>query len=84
MPAGFRPRKPEFLLYHNSSLFVKKNRIGEMHKDFPVILCILPVVFSAVIGYNNNVKRECDERLRETFLKEIKVIWKNLLTKFKK
>ena len=30
--------------------------------------------------YYNSVKRESDGRLREVLLKEIKVIWKNLLT----
>ena len=51
-----------------------------VHKSSHNYLCNILVDILSSIWYYNNVKRECDGRLRETFLKEIKVIWRNLLT----
>lgn len=48
-----------------------------MHKLFRIILCILPVVFFRLLGYNNTIKRK-RKHLKENFKKVKKALDKPL------
>ena len=58
MAGRLRSLRPEFLLYHSLSYFVKRNFAQTLCLWHPETLCILTIDFHGRMGYTNNVKRE--------------------------